>query len=166
MLFNNWIILKGFPEQHRKSDAGESARQTLALVAAEARAAAAAVATFPSEISCSTLFFPVSPSLSLHTSRFSLFSSVSFSSKQNASSQPCLFPGYHPLTLMICVTPNNSSSECEPQKVTFLTLTVLSPSLPPPQSCWGNGPTWTCNLFNHEITRWAPCTEIKKNFPF
>lgn len=56
--------------------------QTLALVAAEARAAAAAVATFPSESSCSALLFPGPPSLSLHTSRFSLFSSASFSSRQ------------------------------------------------------------------------------------
>lgn len=55
--------------------------QTLALVAAEARAAAAAVATFPSEISCSTFFFPVSLSLSLHGSVSSLVSSFSFSSE-------------------------------------------------------------------------------------
>lgn len=55
-------------------------KQTFALVAAEARAAAAAVATFPSEISCSTFFFPASFSLSLLASTFSLFSSASFSS--------------------------------------------------------------------------------------
>lgn len=63
-------------------------KQTFALVAAEARAAAAAVATFPSEISCSTFFFPASFSLSLLASTFSLFSSASFSSEKDFPPSP------------------------------------------------------------------------------